>query len=102
MHIEITGETEQLIKTALASGQYASAEDFITAMAQAYLSTEVSRQPQPLRTHVDVDTLAREQGIEPVKDMRDLKGSFWDEGESVDAFIHDIQMLRQHDVPRVR
>lgn len=98
MHIENTGETERLIKAALAAGQFASAEEFIAAMIQAYRSTEVKRQLQLLRTHVDVGTLAKEQGIEPVKEMRDLNGNFWEEGESVDAFIGDLRKLREHDV----
>lgn len=34
MNIEITGETEKLIRAAIATGQYASAEEFIAAMAR--------------------------------------------------------------------
>ncbi len=34
MQIEITGEAERLIQAALASGQFASAEEFIAAMAK--------------------------------------------------------------------
>jgi Arc/MetJ-type ribon-helix-helix transcriptional regulator len=33
MHVEITGEVERMIQALLASGQYASADEFIAAMA---------------------------------------------------------------------
>ena len=36
MQIEITGEAERLIQAALASGQFASAEEFIAAMARNF------------------------------------------------------------------
>lgn len=44
MNIEITGETEQLIRAAIATGQYASAEEFIAEMArkQSELRTQNS------------------------------------------------------------
>ncbi len=35
MQIEITGEAEQLIQAALASGKFASAQEYIAAMAKS-------------------------------------------------------------------
>jgi hypothetical protein len=92
MQIEITGETERLIQAALASGQYASAEQFIAAMAQHFRADE--KTTKPLAEHIDVAALADAQGIGPVQDYRELVADFWPKDESTDEFLAFLGEIR--------
>ena len=49
----------------------------------------------------DLDTLAAEQGVGPVKDFGELAGTFWPENESTDEFIKEIRRLRRTGETRV-
>ena len=99
MQIEISGDAEHLLQAVLASGQFASAEEFITQMAKQYGRT-VGEQMGKRRNQVDVDTLALEQSVGPLSDYRDLKADFWNEGESVDSFVQEIRSVRDQDTLR--
>ena len=39
--------------------------------------------------------IAREQGVEPIRDLSSLRADFWPEDESVDEFIAEIRELRR-------
>ena len=43
----------------------------------------------------DAETLAREQGVKPIKSIDDLRGDFWPEDESVDDFVETIRQWRR-------
>ena len=45
--------------------------------------------------------LAKQQGVEPIRSIEDLKGDFWPEGESVDEFLEWVRAIRQQDYLRV-
>jgi len=114
MQIEITGETEKLILSALTSGKYASANEFITVIlsrattdkqpgekTDAKLSSrrqEINEIPE----HIDMDELAATQGVSLVEDFRKLKADFWPEGESVDDFLAGVRAHRKQDSARTR
>ena len=100
MQIELSGEAEYLLKAALASGQFASAEEFVTKMAMQFSRT-ISEQRGQLRKPVDIDTLASEQVVGPLQDYRDLKADFWNKDDSVDAFVQEIRSVRDQDTIRV-
>ncbi len=100
MQIEITGETERLIQAALATGEFASVEEFIATMARHVQPKSTVTELPDTPKHVDVDTLATQQGVGPIADYRNLKADFWPEACSVDDFVGQIRTLREQGVPR--
>ena len=101
MNIEITGETEQLIRAAIATGQYASAEEFIDQRRKWYEDcTSHPHLPKP--KSIELDAVAAAQGMGPIQAFRDLEADFLPPGESIDEFIKDIRALRDADEPRTR
>jgi len=101
MQVNITGETERMIQAALATGQYASAEEFIAAKLQEQRAINQLQSWSSIPRHVDIDTLAAQQGVGPIKNFQDLKASFWQDEEDIDAFVNEIRLLRDQDIPRV-
>lgn len=93
MHIQITGETEKLIRAAIAAGEYTNAEDFVAAMAVKWLRETAKANPVMSR-RVDLDALAAAQGVGPIQDFRELEADFWPEGESVGDFLASINEIR--------
>lgn len=55
----------------------------------------------PIPEHLDAAQLAREQGVGPILDFRDLKGDFYPPGETSDEFLRPIERRRRDDAPRV-
>jgi len=98
MQIEISNTTEKLLHAALASSDYQSADEFIAAMAMRVVGGEIPQMPK----HIDIDELAKQQGVGPINNFRDLKADFWPQDESVDDFLLEIRDRRQHDSPRSR
>jgi hypothetical protein len=43
----------------------------------------------------DAETLAREQGVKPIKSIDDPRGDFWPEDESADEFVETIRQWRR-------
>ena len=43
--------------------------------------------------------LARQQGVKPIKSIKELHGDFWPEDESVDEFLARVNALRGNDKP---
>lgn len=102
MNIEITGETEKLIQAAIAAGRYTSAEEFIADMIRRSKSGMSPDVALALPKHLDLDSLAVQQGVGPIKDFRDLEADFFPASESVDEFVNEIRALRDADEPRSR
>ena len=63
---------------------------------EADLTTEDDRR----QAHARLRELARQQGAKPIRDVKDLKGEFWPEEESMDEFLSWLHDLRQSDKPR--
>ena len=51
--------------------------------------------PSGSRQHIDVQTLARQQGVEPIQDPDVLRGDFWPEDESIDDFLRGLRASRR-------
>jgi len=102
MHIELNENTEKLLRMVLATDRYDSVEDII-AEAAAVLPTALSSPTiQPMPEHVDIEDLAAEQKVGPVKNFRDLKADFFPPEETTDEFLSFLHVDNHHDVPRVR
>jgi hypothetical protein len=47
--------------------------------------------------HARAWELARQQGVKPVKSIKELQGDFWPEDESVDEFLELVRAIRHQD-----
>ena len=45
----------------------------------------------------DLDTLAEQQGVQPLKSLDQLWADFWPEDESLEDFVATVRAWRQHD-----
>ncbi len=48
-----------------------------------------------------LEALAAQQGVRPLKDLRELVGTFWPEDESTDEFVQGVRRLRRTGETRV-
>ena len=97
MHIEITGETERLIQATLASGQFASAEEVIAAMAQGWkgMPNGMDIKTIPSMPHrVDLPALLAEQRVKPCENPKSLVTDVWPKDESPDEFLAFLRDMR--------
>lgn len=49
------------------------------------------------RAHERAWELARQQGVKPIKSIKELQGDFWPEDESVDEFLEFVRSIRHQD-----
>jgi hypothetical protein len=47
---------------------------------------------------VSVEELARQQGVRPVEDIKDMHADLWDSDEELEEFLADVSASRQADV----
>jgi len=87
MQIEIDGETERLFRSALATGQYESAEEIVAELAKQLQVGAAEDFLQPLPEHLDIDDVARKQGVDPISDFRQLKADFGPPDETSEEFL---------------
>jgi hypothetical protein len=52
------------------------------------------------RAHARAWELARQQGVTPIRDIKELRGDFWPEDESIDDFLAWLRATRQEDKGR--
>lgn len=64
--------------------------------AEAHLAEDQSRR----QAHARAWELAKQQGVKPIKSIKDLQGDFWPEEESIDDFLAWLDALRGNDKPR--
>ncbi len=48
-------------------------------------------------SHARAWELARQQGVKPIKNIKELQGDFWPEDESVDEFLELVRSIRHQD-----
>ncbi len=61
---------------------------------------ESSRMEARKQAHARVWELAKQQGVGPIRSIKDLQGDFWPEDESVDDFLAWLRKTRQEDQGR--
>jgi len=64
------------------------------------LLERVEQEARRQRAHARVWELAKQQGVEPIRNIDDLRGEFWPEEESMDEFLSWLSDLRHGDRPR--
>ena len=60
--------------------------------------TEVHPDSSASPAHARAWELARQQGVKPIKSIKELQGDFWPEDESVDEFLELVRSIRHHDL----
>ncbi len=51
--------------------------------------------PSGATKRIDIQALARQQGVEPIQDPDVLRGDFWPEDESIDEFLRELRASRR-------
>ena len=98
MQIEITGETERLIQAALATGKFASVEEFISNMTSDWKQRQaaISRDTlPPMPDRVELSTILTEQNVKPCTNPEDLRTDLWPSNESTDEFLAFLRESRR-------
>ncbi len=57
--------------------------------------SKIAEKERQERAHARIRELAKQQGVEPIKSIRELQGDFWPEEESVDDFLAWVREIRQ-------
>ncbi len=79
------------------SGVMPSPEEFHSLLERLEREAEFSREQARRQAHARIWELARQQGVEPVRSIKDLQGDFWPEEESIDEFLSWLRATRQED-----
>ncbi|HEV2802513.1 MAG TPA: hypothetical protein VGW12_18725 [Pyrinomonadaceae bacterium] len=58
---------------------------------------ELAREETRRQAHTRAWELAKQQGVEPIRNIEELQGDFWPEEESVDEFLSWVRAIRQQD-----
>lgn len=58
---------------------------------------ELTRDEARRRAHARAWELAEQQGVVPIRDIKELQGDFWPEDDSVDEFLEWVRKTRQQD-----
>ena len=100
MQIEITGETERRIQAAMATGRFASVEEFINVMTSDWKQRHggsIGDTIPPMPERAELFTILSEQKIKPCSNPKHLKTDLWPSQESTDeflAFLHESRRDR--------
>lgn len=88
---KIERQTPYVSSSSLTSEEYSSLLERLER--EATLAQEEARR----QAHARAWELARQQGVEPIRDIKELQGDFWPEEESVDEFLSLVRGIRQQD-----
>lgn len=77
-----------------------SPEDYLSLLERLEREDELAREEAQRQTHARVWELAKQRGVEPIHDIKDLKGDFWPEEESTDEFLSWLRSTRCEDKHR--
>ncbi|MCA1630385.1 MAG: hypothetical protein LC785_04025 [Acidobacteria bacterium] len=59
-----------------------------------------TREETRQRAHARAWELAKQQGVVPIRDIKELHGNFWPEDESIDDFLVWLRATRREDKDR--
>lgn len=77
-----------------------SPEDYHSLFARMELEFELTREEARKQAHARAWELAKQQGVMPIRDIKDLQGDFWPEEESIDDFLCWLRATRREDNDR--
>lgn len=88
---KIQKQTPYPSSPSLTAGEYSSLFERLEREA------ELVREEARRQAHARAWELAKKQGVEPIRDIKELQGDFWPEEESVDEFLTWVRAIRQQD-----
>jgi hypothetical protein len=74
-----------------------SPEMYASLFERLEREAELSRDEARREAHARAWELAKQQGVVPVRDIKELQGDFWPEEDSVDEFLEWVRKTRQRD-----
>jgi hypothetical protein len=77
------------------SAKSPSPEDYLSLFERLEREAELAREGR--RRQARAWELAKQQGVEPIRDIKELQGDFWPAEESVDEFLSWVRAIRQQD-----
>jgi hypothetical protein len=77
-----------------------STEEHEERLENVQEESESDRDEARRKAHARAWELARQQGVVPIRDIKELQGDFWPEDESIDDFLAWLRATRQEDKPR--
>jgi hypothetical protein len=77
-----------------------SHEDYLSLFERVEREFELTREEARRQAHARAWELARQQGVVPIRDIKELQGDFWPEEESVDEFLSWVRATRRADKDR--
>lgn len=95
--IELDPATAKQLADAITSGRYASLDDFLADITNERQGAIRLRLPSMV-DRVDIDELAREQGVEPFDASRRVNADIWPEDDNIDQFLAHLREQRR-DLP---
>jgi hypothetical protein len=72
-----------------------SPEMYSALLERVEREDKITREEAQKQAHARAWELARQQGVEPIRDIKELQGDFWPEDESVDEFLEWVRAIRQ-------
>ena len=114
MNIEISKETKALVVAAVAEGRFESVEAFLAAVTSEFLKKSAATQKkvpsdsdglrsdadaerkqswEEFEKPIDLDELARRQGVGPIKNSESLRFNDWPEDDRVEDFLRRAKGL---------
>jgi hypothetical protein len=64
-------------------------------LPQSVQESQAAKEEARRAAHARAWELARQQGVKPIRDIKELQGDFWPEDESVDEFLAWVRETRQ-------
>jgi len=75
-------------------------EMYLSLFERLEHEAELTREDARKRAHARAWELAKQQGVKPIRSIKELQGDFWPEEESVDEFLSWLKSTRQEDKTR--
>jgi len=74
-----------------------SPEEYRTLFKRVERESQSVEEEARKQAHSRAWELAKQQGVEPIRDIKELQGDFWPEEEGVDEFLSWVRAIRQQD-----
>lgn len=72
-------------------------EDYRFLLERVQKQYDFAREAARREKHAKLREIARQQGVKPIKSIKELQGDFWPEDESVDDFLELVRAIRHQD-----
>jgi hypothetical protein len=77
-----------------------SPDVYLSLFERLKREAELAREEARRQAHARAWELAKQQGVLPIRDIKELKGDFWPEDESIDDFLSWLRAMRREDKDR--